>query len=226
VTSPSISRTSSKVLISKPSLGLSPAGFERMHIEMLPREVGRLVGYDPRVLIMKPRKPGSTARGTRDVIPGNVSQAIVNLQNAVQRSIDKGRVQVMTDYLADAMTKGKFADWGSIELVTSSKPDLSRYDTAFEAALESNADYFIADGQHRYCAILDFVKNHPEFSDKFTQAVTISFLPDERLVEWAGQEFHDRNYFSVPVRAGKALSVDTRDPVNHSCQVPRDQSPD
>jgi hypothetical protein len=215
VTIPVISRTSSKLVINKPAMGQSPAGFERMHIEMPPREVGRLVGYDPRVLVMRPRKPGaSTARGTRDILPGNVSQAVVNLQNAVQRSIDKNRVQVMKDYLAGALTKGRFADWGAIELVTSSKPDLSKYDSAFEAGLDSYADYFIADGQHRYCAILDFVKEHPEFADKFTQAVTISFLPEEKLVEWAGQEFHDRNFFSVPVRAGKALSVDSQDPVN------------
>lgn len=211
---PTISRTSSKLLINKPAMGKSPSGFDRMHIEMAPGEVGRLVGYDPRVLIMRPRKSGSTARGTRDVLPGNVSQAVINLQNAVQRSIDKDRVQVMTEYLASAMTKGRFADWGPIELVTSSKPDLSRYDSNFEALLDSQTDYFIADGQHRYCAILDFVKQHPEFADKFTQAVTISFLPEDKLVEWAGQEFHDRNFFSVPVRAGKALSVDSQDPVN------------
>jgi hypothetical protein len=215
VTTPIISRTSSKVLISKPSLGISPAGFSRVHIELSPREVGRLVGYDPRVLLMKPRRPGTgTARGSRDIVPHNVSQAIVNLQNSVQRSIDKGRVEVMTDYLLGAMTEGKFADWGPIELVTASKPDLEKYETEHVVALDSDADYFIADGQHRYCAILDFVREHPEYGDRFTQAVNISFLPEEKLVEWAGQEFHDRNYFSVPVRAGKALSVDTRDPVN------------
>lgn len=214
MTTPTVSRTSSKVLINKPSLGLSPTGFERLHLEMAPREVGRLVGYDPRVLIMKPRKSG-VARGSRDVMPGNVSQAVIDLQNAVQRSIDKNRVEIMADYLANAMKKGTFADWGSIELVTASKPDLSKYDSEHTAALDSDADYFIADGQHRYCALLDFVKQHPEFADRFTQAVTISFLPEDKLIEWAGQEFHDRNYFSVPVRAGKALSVDTRDPVNH-----------
>lgn len=213
MTTPTVSRTSSKVLVNKPSLGFSPAGFERLHLEMAPREVGRLVGYDPRVLVMKPRKAG-VARGSREVLPGNVSQAIINLQNTVQRSIDKSRVAIMTDYLVGAMEKGKFADWGSIELVTASKPDLSKYEADHVAALDSDADYFIADGQHRYCALLDFVKQHPEYGDKFTQAVTISFLPEDKLIEWAGQEFHDRNYFSVPVRAGKALSVDTRDPVN------------
>lgn len=210
-----VARTSSKVLINKPSLGFSPAGFERVHMEMLPREVGRLVGYDPRVLMMRPRRStGSVARGSRDIVPHNVSESIVNLQNTVQRSIDKERVQIMTDYLVDAMNKGKFADWGPIELVTASKPDLERYETDHVVQLDSDADYFIADGQHRYCAILDFVREHPEFADRFTQAVTISFLPEDKLVEWAGQEFHDRNYFSVPVRAGKALSVDTRDPLN------------
>lgn len=210
---PTISRTSSKLVISQPSYGVSPSGFERVHVEMLPREVGRLVGYDPRVLLMRPRKPGST-RGSRDIMPANVSQDIINLQNSVQRSIDKGRVAIMAQYLANALDKGSFADWGPIELVTSSKPDLNRLQSDHVVALESDADYFIADGQHRYCALLDFVHEYPQYADRFTQSVTISILPEEKLVQWAGQEFHDRNYFSVPVRAGKALSVDTRDPVN------------
>lgn len=212
---PTISRTSSKVLISQPSIGLSPSGFERIHVELLPREVGRLVGYDPRVLIMRPRKSGTgTARGSRDILPHNVSQAIIDLQNSVQRSIDRSRVSVMADYLVGAMERGEFADWGPIELVTASRPDLSRMSSEHTVALESDADYFIADGQHRYCAILDFVHDYPQYAERFTQAVNISVLPEDKLVEWAGQEFHDRNYFSVPVRAGKALSVDTRDPVN------------
>lgn len=214
MSTPTISRTSSKTLISQPSVGLSPSGFERIHVEMLPREVGRLVGYDPRVLLMRPRRPGSTARGSRDIMPANVSQEIINLQNTVQRSIDRGRVSVMADYLVGAMERGEFADWGAIELVTSSKPDLSKLGSDHTVALESDADYFIADGQHRYCALLDFVHDYPQYADRFTQSVTISVLPHDKLLEWAGQEFHDRNYFSVPVRAGKALSVDTRDPVN------------
>ncbi len=193
---------------------MSPSGFERIHVEMLPREVARLVGYDPRVLLMRPRRPGSTAKGSRDILPANVSQAIINLQNSVQRSIDRGRVSVMADYLVGAMERNEFADWGPIELVTASRPDLSKLSSDHTVALESDADYFIADGQHRYCALLDFVHDYPQYADRFTQSVTISVLPAEKLVQWAGQEFHDRNYFSVPVRAGKALSVDTRDPVN------------
>lgn len=208
----SISRTSSKLVISQPSHGVSPSGFERIHVELLPREVGRLIGYDPRVLVMKPRKPG--AKGKAETVPHNVSKEVIALQNAVQRSIDKNRVAVMADYLANAMTKGSFADWGPIELVTSNKPDMSKMKTEHTAALDSDADYFIADGQHRYCALLDFIHNHPQYADRFTQGVNISIMPEEKLVEWAGQEFHDRNYYSVPVRAGKALSVDTRDPVN------------
>lgn len=213
MSAPTISRTSSKVLISQPSVGMSPSGFERITIEMLPREVGRLVGYDPRVLLMRPRKAGVT-RGSRDIMPANVSQEIINLQNTVQRSIDRNRVGVMADYLVGAMEREQFADWGPIELVTASKPDLSKLNSDHAVALESDADYFIADGQHRYCALLDFVHDYPQYADRFTQSVTISVLPQDKLLEWAGQEFHDRNYFSVPVRAGKALSVDTRDPVN------------
>lgn len=212
MTLPIVSRTSSKIVISQPSYGISPSGFERLHVEMLPREVMRLVGYDPRVLIMKPK--GKSAKGTRDLVPHNVSPEIVSLQNNVQRSIDKSRVAQMVDYLVAAMEKGAFADWGSIELATKTKPDLTRLQSDHTAALDSDADYFIADGQHRYCALLDFVQAYPQYADRFTQSVTISILPEEKLAQWAGQEFHDRNYFSVPVRAGKALSVDTRDPVN------------
>ena len=210
---PVISRTSSKLLISQPSYGISPSGFERLHVEMLPREVARLIGYDPRVLVMRPKKAG-TARGSRDIIPHNVSQKIIDLQNSVQRSIDKSRVAQMVDYLLAAMESEVFADWGSIELVTSSKPDTSKLPTEHTAALDVDADYFIADGQHRFCALLDFVTAYPQYADRFTQSVTISILPAAKMEQWAGQAFHDRNYYSVPVRAGKALSVDTRDPLN------------
>lgn len=198
-----------------PSHGRSPAGFDRIHAEILPREVGRFVGYDPRTLIMKPRRSTSkTARGTRDLTPHNVSQAIVNLQNQVQRSIDGKRVAVMVDYLRSAMESGTFADWGPIELVTASQPDMSEFESRHVVLMDSDADYFIADGQHRYCAILDFCREHPQYCDRFTQPITISVIPDEKLNEWAGQAFHDRNYFAVAVRAGKALAVDARDPVN------------
>ncbi len=207
--------TSSKLVISQPSAGISPSGFPRLHIEMLPREVGRLVGYDPRVLIMKPRRASAGAvRGTRNLVPHNVSEDIIVLQNQVQRSIDGDRVAQMVNYLVGAMERAQFADWGSIELVSSSRPDLSQMDSQHAAALDADADYFIADGQHRYCALLDFIQQYPKYTDRFTQSVTISSLPADKLVEWAGQEFHDRNYFSVAVRAGKALAVDTRDPVN------------
>ncbi len=202
---------SSKLQIAQPSYGVSPSGFTRIHVEMLPREVGRLIGYDPRVLVMKPKRAG-VARGTRDLhVPHNVSQEIITLQNQVQRSIDNSRVAQMSDYLAGAFQKGHFADWGSIELATVSVPDQSE---TTKVSLDADADYFITDGQHRYCALLDFIHEYPQYSDRFTQSVTISVLPPEKMTEWAGQEFHDRNYFSVAVRAGKALSVDTRDPLN------------
>ncbi len=209
-------QTASKIVISQPSIGMSPSGFPRVHMEMLPREVGRLIGYDPRVLIMKPKraKGPRTARGTRDLVPHNVSIEIVTLQNSVQRSVDNDRVAQMVDYLLGAMERGQFADWGPIELVTISKPDLNNLESEHTAAFDADADYFIADGQHRYCALLDFLRDYPQYGDRFTQAVTISILPEHKLTEWAGQEFHDRNYYSQPVRAGKALSVDTRDPLN------------
>lgn len=198
-----------------PAVGTSPAGFPRIHVEVLPKEVGRLVGYDPRTLIMKPKRAGAkTARGTRDLTPHNVSTQIVSLQNQVQRSIDHKRVAQMVDYLRRAMETGQFADWGPIELVTSTQPDMEPYESNHVIRMDSDADYFIADGQHRYCAILDFCREHPQYCDRFTQPITISILPDTKLVEWAGQAFHDRNYYAVAVRAGKALAVDARDPLN------------
>lgn len=203
----------SQITLNYPSLGKSPAGFDRLHVELLPREVGKIIGYDPRTLVMKPRR-SRVARGTRDLTPHNVSPAIVDLQNKVQRSIDNGRVATMVDYLRSAMETGSFADWGAIELVTSSTPDIDELEAKHVVRFDSDADYFIADGQHRYCAILDFCRAFPAYCDRFTQALTISILPEEKLAEWAGQAFHDRNYYAVAVRAGKALAVDSRNPIN------------
>lgn len=202
--------TASKIVVLNPSVGRSPAGFRRVHLELPPKQVGRIIGYDPRTLVMKPRR-ARVPKGTRDLTPRNVSQQVVDLQNKVQRSIDHKRVAQMVDYLCRALDGGEFADWGPIELVTSSEPSLVR---PGEAELDTEADYFIADGQHRYCALLDLMREFPVYADQFTQGVTLSILPDARLEDWAGQKFHDHNYYSVPVRAGKALAVDTRDPIN------------
>lgn len=205
----------SQITLNHPSYGTSPAGFARIHVELLPREVGRIVGYDPRTLVQKVGKPTVTKSGRkRDNTPHNVSASIVSLQNQVQRSIDHKRVESMVRYLANAMDSGAFADWGAIELVTSSQPDISDLDIDHVARMDADADYFIADGQHRYCAILDFCREHPKFCERFTQSLTISVLPEDKLVMWAGQAFHDRNYYAVSVRAGKALAVDSRDPIN------------
>lgn len=211
-----------QIVLIRPSYGISPAGFPRLHVELIPREVGRMVGYDPRVLVRPKAKPPKLdedgiiipARIRKDVAPHNVSNHIVELQNKVQRSIDPARVAQMVVYLHNAMSGDAFADWGAIEVVTSAKPDLTRLDVDHTIKMDANADYFIADGQHRYCALLDFVREYPEYSARFTQSVTISILPGQKLDEWAGQAFHDRNYYAQAVRAGKALSVDARDPVN------------
>ena len=76
------------------------------------------------------------------------------------------------------------------------------------------AEYFITDGQHRFCAAMDFVRQYPQYASKFTQAVAISVLPQDRLGEWAGQSFHDKNYLRTVVKMTKALAVDWRDPHN------------
>lgn len=195
----------SKLIVSNPSFGVSPSGFHRVHLELRPKEVARLLGYDPRVLAQKPR--GKKA----PVMPHNVSAEIQRMQQAVQRSIDNGRVQQMVDYLASAFLHGTFADWGAVEVVTIDEPSMQADCTAW---LDPDAEYFVADGQHRFCAMLDFIHQYPQFADRWTQGVTISVLPPDRFVEWAGQKFHDHNYFAVAVRPGKALAVDVRDPVN------------
>src|SRR5207244_6939154 len=73
------------------------------------------------------------------------------------------------------------------------------------------AEYFIIDGQHRYCALIDFVRAYPELAKRFTQAVAISVIAPDKLKAWAGQGFHDKNYLRTVVKATKALAVDQRD---------------
>lgn len=203
--------TSTKIVLSQPTVGLAPSGFTRVHVEMLPREVGHLVGYDPRSLVRPPRR--KTGKGSQEISPRNVPDFITKMQQEVQRTIDSGRVKDMERYLLNAIQQGALADWGPLLLVTSSQPDLSRMDDQHLVYFDSDADYFVNDGQHRYCALLDFLADYPEYGDRFTQPVTIACLPSEKFQEWAAQEFHDRNYFAVPVRAGKALLTDSRDPV-------------
>jgi len=77
--------------------------------------------------------------------------------------------------------------------------------------IPTSAEYFIIDGQHRYCALIDFVRLYPELAKNFTQAVAISVITPARIKEWAGQGFHDKNYLRTAVKATKALAVDTRD---------------
>lgn len=202
--------SSFRIVVNQPSWGRAPSGFNRLHVELPPKEVARLVGYDPRVLVTKP-DTGRARRITRELVPHNVSPQLVALQNQVQRSIDPSRVAAEVEYLRAAVEDGEFGAWSTIELVTTSEPKAIQGDGA---ELDSDAEYFLADGQHRYCALLDFIRAYPQHADKFTQGLTISVLPMERLVSWSGQMFHDMNYFAVQVRPGKALTVDSRDPVN------------
>jgi DNA sulfur modification protein DndB len=202
----------SRIVVQHACPGVSPAGFQRLHLELLPSEVGRLISYDPRSIYKRPQKPGAKPR--EDKAPHNISADVISLHNQVQRSIDKNRVSQMVDYLASAVENGTFADWGAIDLVTSDQPDLSGLASGCTAALPTDAEYFIADGQHRYCALLDFLQKHGDKADRFTQGVTVSILPEDKLVQWAAQKFHDHNFYSVKVRPGLALRNDTRDPIN------------
>lgn len=198
-----------QIIYRNPAIGRTPNGNLRLTVEVSPAELGRIVGYDPRSLV-QPR--GKSKRNP--AVPHNVSTKLIELQNQVQRAIDVKRVGTMVSYLHEAMATGKFADWAGIDVVTADEPNLSNLESHHVISFDSDAEFFIADGQHRYCALLDFVQLYPQYARDFTQTLTITVLPYLRLAEWAGQSFHDRNYYAVSVRAGKALSVDSRDPLN------------
>lgn len=200
--------------IKRPSMGKTPSGFWKFHAELLPNDLMKLIGYDPRTIQAPPRKGGKD--------PQNISPEIIELHRTVQRSIDQGKVDTMVLYLHNAVSNGRFADWAEIDVVTVAKPDMSKYESEFVAIFPNSADYFITDGQHRYCAMLDFARRYPDLAAKFTQAVAISVLPNDRLEEWAGQSFHDKNYLHSPVKATKALAADSRDLHNRLAKALRE----
>ena len=185
------------------AVGKSPSGFPKIHVEMLPGDLIKLVAYDPRTI--QPR----TRRGQED--PHHVSEDIINLVREVQRSLDRKKIEDMVAYLYQALAAGQYADWSELDVVTVSKPDLSRWQEEHSVYFPVAAEHFITDGQHRYCALVDFVRQYPEYADRFTQAVSISVLPEDRLGEWSGQSFHDKNYLRTGVKMTKALAVDSRD---------------
>jgi DGQHR domain-containing protein len=189
--------------IKRPSIGKTPAGFPKLHAELLPSDLMKMLSYDPRTIQGPPKK------GAKD--PQNISPDIIELHRKVQRSIDQAKVDAMVEYLHHAVSGGGFADWAEIDVVTVAKADTSKYESQFVALFPNSADFFITDGQHRYCAILDFCRRYPELAAKFTQAIAISVLPHDKLDEWAGQSFHDKNYLHSPVKATKALAADSRD---------------
>jgi DGQHR domain-containing protein len=188
--------------IKRPSVGKTPSGYPKIHAELLPTDLMKLIGYDPRSIEERPRKGKD---------PQNISPEVIELRRTVQRSIDQHKVNEMVEYLHKALSNGLFADWAEIDVVTTAKPETNRYESEFVVVFPVAASYFITDGQHRYCAILDFVRQYPDYAGRFTQAVAIGVLPHDKLTEWAGQSFHDKNYLQAPVRVTKALAVDSRD---------------
>ena len=185
------------------SIGKSPSGFPKIHAEMRPADLIKMIGYDPRSIQAAPR------RGEAD--PGHVSQDVINLVREVQRSIDQSKVDEMVQYLHAALSNGNYADWAELDVVTVEKPDTTKWVTNHEVYFPTSTEYFITDGQHRFCGLMDFCKQYPDSAAKFTQAVSISVLPEDRLGEWAGQSFHDKNYLRSTVKMTKALAVDSRD---------------
>jgi DGQHR domain-containing protein len=143
-----------------------------------------------------------------------VSDLVVSLQRDVQRSVDQTRVDAMVEYLRGAVAVGAPADWAELTAVTSAAPEVDEFDSRHIVKMPSSAAYFITDGQHRLCALIDFVKRYPYLADKFTQALAITIVPEDLLPVYAGQIFHDFNYLQNPVKAAKALHADARDVFN------------
>ncbi|OGA46249.1 MAG: hypothetical protein A3G25_16920 [Betaproteobacteria bacterium RIFCSPLOWO2_12_FULL_63_13] len=181
------------------SIGKTPSSFFKVRADVAPPDLIKLIGYDPRTVNPKVRTPA------------NISEGLEKLIVEVQRTIDQGRVDEMVEYLHDAVANEEYADWSEIDIVTIATPDTTQWQSENFVSFPQAAEYFITDGQHRYCAILDFFRQYPELSNRFTVAVAIGVLPKDRLAEWAGQSFHDKNYLQKIVKATKALAVDTRD---------------
>ncbi len=185
--------------IERCSIGKTPSAFYKVRADLSPPDLIKLIGYDPRMVSPKAKTPG------------NISRELEELIREVQRTIDQSRVDEMVEYLRNAVESDGYADWSEIDIITQARPDTSHYPAEHYVEFPQAAEYFITDGQHRYCAILDFVRQHPQLATKFTVAVAIGVLPEEHLNEWAGQSFHDKNYLQKLVKATKALAVDMRD---------------
>jgi DGQHR domain-containing protein len=191
-----------------PSYGRNPSGKDKLHVEMFPEQLVRFLGYDPRAL-----KAPKSATG-KDKTPGNVPDMVVSLQREVQRSVDASRVAEMVEYLRAAASDGARADWAELTAVTCARPDMDEFESRAIVKMPASAAYFLTDGQHRFCALIDFVKQYPRLARQFTQALAVTIVDEDELAEYAGQVFHDMNYLQMPVKAAKALHADTRDAFN------------
>lgn len=200
----------SHVELRHPSVGRNPSGMDKLHAELLPMDLIRLLGYDPRAL--KAPKAGAASKSAR--APGNVPDLVVSLQREVQRSIDQARVNEMVEYLRAAVADGANADWAELTAVTSAKPEVDEFELRHIVKMPASAAYFVTDGQHRLCALIDFVKQYPGLAEKFTQPLAITVVPEDLLPVYAGQVFHDMNYLQVAVKSAKALHADARDVFN------------
>src|SRR5262249_42862437 len=135
------------------SVGKSPAAFPKIHVEMIPGDLIKMIAYDPRTIYLLPRK------GQYD--PHHVSEDLLELVREVQRSIDPQKVAEMVDYLHGAYSSGNYADWAELDVITAAKPDMSKWEERHSIYFPSSAEYFITDGQHRFCALMDFVRSYP-----------------------------------------------------------------
>jgi DNA-sulfur modification-associated len=183
---------------------------------MLPMDLIKMIGYNPRTI-----QPASH-KGQQD--PRHISPELIDLIREVQRSIGQQKVEAMVQYLHNALSQGGYADWAELDVVTAAKPDTNKWKETGSISFPTSAEYFITDGQHRFCALMDFVRRYPEYAGRFTQAAVISVLPQDRLDEWAGQSFHDKNYLHSPVKVTKALAVDIRDLHNRLAKELRDHT--
>jgi len=186
------------------SVGKTPNGNFRVTLELPLNDLRALVGYDPRTILRD--KKG---------LDSSVDAKLAENYRGVQRSIDKRRVDEMVAYLHAAATSDVYADWGGLTFCMNADfdPDtnLARFAKRGKILLPMRMTLGISDGQHRFCALLDFARRHPSLMERFTQTLTITFFPETKFKEFWGQDFHDRNRFARVVAEAKALEVDTRD---------------
>ena len=103
-----------------------------------------------------------------------------NPRLATNRPVDAGHVRSITKYLTenehDYILPPLTPNVRSVPAIHIPRGNFAT--TVGFVVIGDETRFSITDGQHRFCAAMDFVRQHPEYAGKFTQAVAISVLPD------------------------------------------------